>query len=232
MAKKKETTIALIEKEEKALPKVEIDHLERAKLDFKQNNNIATVIMTTIALETSLRKTLKLKMINAEGKPFGEIIQLAANAEILNKNDVNKLREISYLRNRAVHEGQAPPVEITKLVLDISNDILKRLDLYQSTFTEKNNRQGLKLSNDVKTFIERKKPAEDIKILYIRLIQEIGKMPGGTKLVIKENVISYKCLKHFVSLELRKQRIILHLTLPKEPRIPSVAYLRVVYGVT
>ena len=229
-AKKKEETIALIEKEEKTLPEVEKDSLERAEFAFNQNNNIESLVMTTIALETNLQKALKLKKINAEGKPFSEIIQLAAKEQILNLNDVNNLREISHFRNRAVHEGEMPSPKTTKWILETSRLILNQLNAYSLSTSDYAIESNPKLPEEVETFIKRRRLNENAKKILRNLIPEIEKMPEITERSIKETTISYKAAKPFVSLEPRKSRIILHLTLPKEPKIKGVDYLRSVYG--
>jgi hypothetical protein len=173
-AKQKAKAIALI-KEEEATPKIQNDQVERAEMAFLQNNNIDSLAMITIALESSLRKVLKQKGINAERKPFGEIIQLAAKAPILNSSDVNNLREISHFRNRAVHEGEMPNLQTTKWILDTSRVILHNLD----------NQSESNIPNDVKNFMATKRADPQINRFFGVLVLEIEKLSEVQRIIKK-----------------------------------------------
>jgi predicted transport protein len=232
-AKKKDETIALIEKEEKAKPIVlgEKDPLARAESAFKQKNYIECLVMTTVALEISLRKALRTRNLDAEGKSLGELIQLGVKSLVLNPTEVNRLREVSHFRNVAVHQGDTPNRETTKWVLDTAKSIIYRLGSNDGLKSEleRIGSGNLKLSREVEEFVERRKPRKDIETVFRSLIPEIEKMSSTIKWTIKETTISYKTTKPFVSVELRRTRMVLHLTLPKEPREKGVAYLRPVY---
>ena len=128
-AKKKEETIALIEKEEKTKPKIieGEDPITRAESAFGKNNYVECLVMTTVALELNLRKALMIRNVVTEGKPLGALIQLAAKSEILDPFDVARAREVSHFRNIAVHQGDAPSRETTKWVLDNAKLMIERL---------------------------------------------------------------------------------------------------------
>jgi len=125
----KQETKALIEKEEKVEPKVfESKYtLQNAESLFKLGNYLECLIMTTITLELSLRKILKTRNINAEGKSLGELIKMAGEIQIINAQQVNALREVSYFRNKAVHLGEVQNEATTRRVLEITKSILNRL---------------------------------------------------------------------------------------------------------
>lgn len=82
----------------------------------------------------------------------------------------------------------------------------------------------------VEKFIELRKPNKDIEEVFRRLVEEIERMSSEMKRKFKKTTVSYIMRRPVVSLELRKTRVMLHLTLPKKPREKNVKYARTVYG--
>ena len=88
----------------------------------------------------------------------------------------------------------------------------------------------LKLSRDIEDFIESRKPKKDIEEVFRKLIQEIERLSSRLEKKIKKTTVFYKTLHPFVSVELRKARVTLHLTLSARPKDKRVIYARQVYG--
>jgi len=96
---------------------------------------------------------------------------------------------------------------------------LEKLTLTQPTF-----------SMEVEKFIQSRSPSRDIEEVFRRLVQEIERMSSGITRKIKKATVAYKTRRPFVSVELRKSFVRLHLTLPKTPRERNVKYVRKIYG--
>lgn len=86
------------------------------------------------------------------------------------------------------------------------------------------------VSWEVEKFIQSISPRRDIEEVFRKLVQEIERMSSRITRKIKKTTLVYKTARPFVSLELRKNFVRLHLTLPRTPRERNVAYLRKVYG--
>jgi len=231
MAKKKKE-FAVIEKEEKT--KLESaaneDPLERARFAIEQNNYIESLVRTSIALESGLRKALEAKKLNVERKSFVELIQMASRERLLDLNEENKLREISHLRNIAVHQGDTPNKETTLWIIESAKSLIAQLSLRGNIPDNLETVSfPLKLPKEIEDYIIRRKPQKYNEEVFRKLIQGIERIPGPKKKIIKDKTILFKTRKPFVSVELRKERIILHLTLPEAPRENGVEYLRKVY---
>jgi hypothetical protein len=133
-AKKKEETKDLMAKEEKARPETfeSKDPLKEAETLFKRGNDLESLVMTSIALETSLRKAIGKSGITAHpARSFGELIRTAEKSQMLNKQDIESLRKISYFRNLAVHLGDTPDRQSIAWILDNSKTILNRLKVQE-----------------------------------------------------------------------------------------------------
>jgi hypothetical protein len=128
-AKKKEETKDLMAKEEKARPEKfeNEDPLKEAETSFKQGNDLESLVMTSIALETNLRKAIEKRGVTVYKVSFGELIRTAEKLQMLNKRDIESLRKISYFRNLAVHMGDTPDRQAIAWILDNSKTILNRL---------------------------------------------------------------------------------------------------------
>jgi predicted transport protein len=88
----------------------------------------------------------------------------------------------------------------------------------------------LKLPKDIEDFIKSRRPQKDIEEVFRKLIQEIERLSSQSTKKIKKTAVSYKTHRPFVTVELRKTCIILHLTLRTKPKDKSVRYARIVYG--
>jgi uncharacterized protein YutE (UPF0331/DUF86 family) len=133
-AKKKEETKDLMAKEEKTRPTTfeSKNLLKEAETSLKQGNNLESLVMASIALEANLRKAIEKRyVIHHPVKSLGELIQVAEKSQMLNKQDIESLRKISYFRNIAVHQGDTPTPEVIAWILDNSKLILNRLDVQE-----------------------------------------------------------------------------------------------------
>jgi hypothetical protein len=134
-AKRKEETKGLMAKEEKARPETfeSKDPLKEAETSFKQGNDLESLVMTSIALETNLRKAvLKRGGTVRPTRTFGELIQTAEKLQMLNKQDIESLRKISYFRNIAIHLGDTPDKQAIAWILETSKTILNRLKVQEN----------------------------------------------------------------------------------------------------
>ena len=88
----------------------------------------------------------------------------------------------------------------------------------------------LKLPKEIEDFIESRKPHKDIEEVFRKLIQEIERLSSQMSRKIKKTTVFYKTQRPFVSVELRRTRIVLHLTLTTKPKDKHVIYARPVHG--
>lgn len=86
------------------------------------------------------------------------------------------------------------------------------------------------LPTGIEKLIQSRKPHADIQEVFCRLIEEIERMSSKMTRKIKKTTVLYGILRPFVSVELLKTQVRLHLTLPKKPREKAVQYVRTVHG--
>jgi hypothetical protein len=130
-ARKKEETNQLLTEENKAKrePASGTDLLKQATISFKQGNLLESLVLTSIALETNLRKVLQNRKTKLRPtSSLGELMMIAAKSQILDKEDIESLRKISYLRNIAVHLGDTPSSKDIAWILEASSNILSKLN--------------------------------------------------------------------------------------------------------
>jgi predicted transport protein len=84
-------------------------------------------------------------------------------------------------------------------------------------------------NESIEDFIERRKPQRDNEEAFRKLVQETERLSNQISKKIKVTTVSFKTKRPFVTIELRKTQIILHLTLPNKPKEKDVEYLRKVY---
>ncbi len=133
-AKKKEETKDLMAKKEKARHETMEDKnpMRGAIASLKRGNDLEALVMTSIALETNLRKALEKRGVSVRTTmSFGELIREAENLQILNKEDIESLRKISYFRNVAVHWGDTPNRQSMTWILNASKVMLDRLKIQE-----------------------------------------------------------------------------------------------------
>lgn len=241
-AKKKEETFALIKKEEKAelqntkneqqLEKAKIAFQEQNKSTIDQRNYIESIVRTTIALEAALKKAvLPLGYsVDAKPRPLGELLKIAASAQVVSFDEETMLREMLQIRNMAVHQGDTPNEETTRRVLDNAQSIIDRLNAH-SALSQMAREPAVvpNFSKDIESFIARRKPEKNTETVFRMLIGGIQKISDKITRRISDKTVLYKMNLPFVSVELRKERVILHLTLPSTPREKEVEYIRRVY---
>jgi len=130
---KKEEVQRLIKEERQVAPtKTTIEEpLAGADSAFRQGNYLECLVRTTIALELALEEALRMKNVSTERKSLGTLLQLATKFEVINKHESNQLREISYIRNSAVHRGDIPSRQTITWVLENTRRILNRLTLHK-----------------------------------------------------------------------------------------------------
>jgi hypothetical protein len=128
---KKKEVQRLFEEERRAVPTrpTTEEPLAGADSAFRQGNYLECLVRTTITLELALKNALRARNISAEGRSLGALLQLATKSEIIDRQDANKLQEISYIRNSAVHRGDIPSKQGIEWVLENTRQILNKLNL-------------------------------------------------------------------------------------------------------
>jgi hypothetical protein len=128
--KKKEEVKDLMAKEEKAIPEtIETKYpLRDAEAMFKGGADVMSLITTSIILENNLRKAIENRgYLVHPASSLGKLIRTAEEYQILNKEEIDALRRISYYRNMTVHRGDAPDRKAMAWILKKSKAILNRL---------------------------------------------------------------------------------------------------------
>ena len=130
---KKEEVQRLIKEERQVAPtKHTIEEpLAGADSAFRQGNYLECLVRTTIALELALEDALRTKNVSAKKKSLGVLLQLATKFEVIDRHEANQLREVSYIRNLAVHRGDIPNTQTITWVLENTRRILNRLNLHK-----------------------------------------------------------------------------------------------------
>jgi hypothetical protein len=128
---KKEEVQRLIVEERQAAQTRPITEEPLAEADsaFRQGNYIECLVRTTIALELVLKEELRKRNVNAERTTLGVLLNLAAKHEVIGSSEANKIREVSYVRNVAVHTGDIPSRDVIARILENTRRILNRLNL-------------------------------------------------------------------------------------------------------
>lgn len=91
-------------------------------------------------------------------------------------------------------------------------------------------KESLVVPKDIEGFLRKRKSQKYTEEIFRKIVQEIENIPGPKKRIVGDKTVLYKTKRPFVSLELRRERIILHLTLLPNPIENGVEYIRRVYG--
>lgn len=197
--RKKEETKSIEERAEKAIstsskrPPTRAtfqEPLRTAETAFKKGNNLECLVLTTVKLEDSLQKALVTTDTHRRATSFGQLIQLAQKAQLLDTEELNSLRAISYYRNIAVHLGDTPSNDKIRWILDTAKKILSRLDVKRQTYTR---------AIDVPTFseIDRIMSTEEMQN-YRKIIYENAEVIKQAKNLSPEltRAINYVATRH------------------------------------
>ena len=105
-----------------------IGFLNKASLAFKDGDYLQSVIMSSMAVEVALRESMKNYKINEKRKiSLGQLIVHSQFNRIVTSAEAGQLREIAYIRNSTLHEGQIPSKESAAQVLDAATRLVSRL---------------------------------------------------------------------------------------------------------
>lgn len=103
------------------------DPLTEAQLAYTQGNYLECLINTTIALELVLKRKLKEKTEVADRSTLGQLLNLATRYNIIDRNMMPQLLEISHIRNEVVHGMRTPDKKTTALILESARRIFESL---------------------------------------------------------------------------------------------------------
>jgi hypothetical protein len=117
---KKDETKKLVKMEKMAIPsKNTSDLITQAAAALNDGFYLESLVKTSLAIESTLRNELMNRNINVGNKPLGLLLREAETQKILGKDEINKLQEIQYSRNLALHRGETP--NKAKMVWIINN---------------------------------------------------------------------------------------------------------------
>jgi hypothetical protein len=129
-SRKTEETVSLISKEEKdAQIAIQTqDPLTGAETSFKEGKYLECFVMTTVIIETTLRRILEINGISGKSKrSLGEMIAVAQQRELLTHDSVDSLRTISIYRNNAVHLGKEPDPKTIQEAMNVARHLTRVL---------------------------------------------------------------------------------------------------------
>jgi len=101
--------------------------LAKANEALQQGRTLESLIYATTVLEVALRNVLKDKKKSMDGKSLGFLLKAALDNKIISVVEVTRLREISYLRNAAVHQGDIPSRDKVAWIIENVQRVLERL---------------------------------------------------------------------------------------------------------
>jgi hypothetical protein len=181
--KKKEEAKDLMTKEEKAQPQAveNKNSLREAETLLNRGDDLTALVTASIALETNLRKVIGNRdILVKQSSSLGELIRIAEKYQILDKQDLEALRKISYYRNLAVHMGDIPNKQAIVWILESSKGILNRLNMKREKViisTEDTPKKTVNASNMEK--------AESVGSLYF--LQSTDKVLKNSVYLLNEN---------------------------------------------
>ncbi len=125
--REQEKAIKIIETERKTQYIVKKkDPLSEAQIAYDQGRYLECLVKTSIVLEKELIQKLGDKT-KVKRPTLGQLLRLAAKYELMGKDQIGALFEISYIRNAAVHRMQTPNKEEILWVLNSARLALQHL---------------------------------------------------------------------------------------------------------
>lgn len=103
------------------------DELTEAQMSYTHGNYLECVVRTTIALEVVLKRKLSEKTTVADRSSLGQLLNMATKFEILDRNTMPRLQEISYIRNAVVHGMRTPDKKTAAWILENARHIIELL---------------------------------------------------------------------------------------------------------
>lgn len=107
------------------------DPLSKAQKAFEEGKYVECIIYTTIILELFLKKKIETKTTVGNSLDLGQLSNLAAKYEIIDKNKLRALSEIWHIRNAIAHGMQTPDKKTTLKVVNSAAALLKSLYVNQ-----------------------------------------------------------------------------------------------------
>lgn len=127
---KKAKTQALLIKEESSASEANTsvqNLIDRAETAFRNKKYLESIVVSIVALETTLKDALHAKGAIVENQSIGTLLRSAAKMNLIDGIDGKSLQEISYIRNKAVHMGELPKENNAYLILNKTKQIVKML---------------------------------------------------------------------------------------------------------
>jgi len=101
--------------------------IDESRYAFSKQDYITSVVRSAISVEVVLRVVLKREGVSQkELGPIGFIVARAQQLGLLNVSEVNKVLEIFYIRNGAIHLGKIPTKDETKWALKTAENIIDK----------------------------------------------------------------------------------------------------------
>jgi len=98
---------------------------------FENQMYMAAITTTATAIEVAIRGKLQeiSPVTSAESRrmPMGVLVEKLQRNSLITSNDAGALREVQFLRNKAVHEGQVPSKESVEQALKWASMFLNKL---------------------------------------------------------------------------------------------------------
>lgn len=105
--------------------------LAEAYAAFNNAMYLAAITTTATAVEVAIRRRLQeleqLSPTQSKTMPLGRLVAQLQTNELISSNDAGALREVQFLRNKAVHEGQIPSKESAKQALTWAESFLVKI---------------------------------------------------------------------------------------------------------
>jgi len=102
--------------------------LEEAKVPFKDEDHLSSIVAVTVALELGLRKELMGRGIKAERVSIGILLNTAKEFKLIDEREMTIIREILYIRNAAIHAGKIPDRRAVESALEETRRVLRKLE--------------------------------------------------------------------------------------------------------
>ena len=132
--------------------KENIKILSRAQELLKSGMYDMSVLESSKVLEATLTSLLLAKGVDVENVSMYKLITLAETNSILNSLEIKMLNEVRVKRNDSVHAVDAIDEETAKRILQLSRELILRLDSISSSsafkWLEKNRAKAIKLLKD------------------------------------------------------------------------------------
>ncbi len=116
-------------------PSQAIDALNEAVRAFSNSSFLAAVLLARSSVELGLKVALARRQVSISSsrmRSFSGLVEAAQASGLVTTQDLNEIRQLSYLRNDAAHEGRVPTKADVGWAIEVARRLLSKWELGDS----------------------------------------------------------------------------------------------------